>query len=147
MKSGFIDRLILNKKRIQGMADGLRQVAALADPVGEVMSGWKRPNGLMVTKVRVPLGVLAIIYEARPNVTIDSIGLGIKSGNSLVLRGSSSTLNSNRLLILLARESLRQYSLPEDSVQLIESTSHDDIAQLLALREYIDVAIPEEVLV
>ncbi|HOT04679.1 MAG TPA: glutamate-5-semialdehyde dehydrogenase [Atribacter sp.] len=142
MKSGFIDRLILNKKRIQGMADGLRQVAALADPVGEVMSGWKRPNGLMVTKVRVPLGVLAIIYEARPNVTIDSIGLGIKSGNSLVLRGSSSTLNSNRLLILLARESLRQYSLPEDSVQLIESTSHDDIAQLLALREYIDVAIP-----
>ena len=91
MKSGFIDRLILNKKRIQGMADGLRQVAALADPVGEVMSGWKRPNGLMVTKVRVPLGVLAIIYEARPNVTIDSIGLGIKSGNSLVLRGSSST--------------------------------------------------------
>jgi glutamate-5-semialdehyde dehydrogenase len=142
MKSGFIDRLILNKKRIQGMADGLRQVAALADPVGEVISGWKRPNGLMVTKVRVPLGVLAIIYEARPNVTIDSIGLGIKSGNSLVLRGSSSTLNSNRLLILLARESLRQYSLPEDSVQLIESTSHDDIAQLLALREYIDVAIP-----
>lgn len=142
MKSGFIDRLILNKKRIQGMADGLRQVAALADPVGEVMSGWKRPNGLMVTKVRVPLGVLAIIYEARPNVTIDSIGLGIKSGNSLVLRGSSSTLNSNRLLILLARESFRQYSLPEDSVQLIESTSHDDIAQLLALREYIDVAIP-----
>ncbi len=142
MKSGFIDRLILNKKRIQGMADGLRQVAALADPVGEVMSGWKRPNGLMVTKVRVPLGVLAIIYEARPNVTIDSIGLGIKSGNSLVLRGSSATLNSNRLLILLARESLRQYSLPEDSVQLIESTSHDDIAQLLALREYIDVAIP-----
>lgn len=142
MKSGFIDRLILNKKRIQGMADGLRQVAALADPVGEVMSGWKRPNGLMVTKVRVPLGVLAIIYEARPNVTIDSIGLGIKSGNSLVLRGSSSALNSNRLLILLARESLRQYSLPEDSVQLIESTSHDDIAQLLALREYIDVAIP-----
>lgn len=142
MKSGFIDRLILNKKRIQGMADGLRQVAALADPVGEVMSGWKRPNGLMVTKVRVPLGVLAIIYEARPNVTIDSIGLGIKSGNSLVLRGSSSALNSNRLLILLARESFRQYSLPEDSVQLIESTSHDDIAQLLALREYIDVAIP-----
>lgn len=142
MKSGFIDRLILNKKRIQGMADGLRQVAALADPVGEVISGWKRPNGLMVTKVRVPLGVLAIIYEARPNVTIDSIGLGIKSGNSLVLRGSSSALNSNRLLILLARESLRQYSLPEDSVQLIESTSHDDIAQLLALREYIDVAIP-----
>ncbi len=142
MKSGFIDRLILNKKRIQGMADGLRQVAALADPVGEVISGWKRPNGLMVTKVRVPLGVLAIIYEARPNVTIDSIGLGIKSGNSLVLRGSSSTLNSNRLLILLARESFRQYSLPEDSVQLIESTSHDDIAQLLALREYIDVAIP-----
>jgi glutamate-5-semialdehyde dehydrogenase len=142
MKSGFIDRLILNKKRIQGMADGLRQVAALADPVGEVISGWKRPNGLMVTKVRVPLGVLAIIYEARPNVTIDSIGLGIKSGNSLVLRGSSSALNSNRLLILLARESFRQYSLPEDSVQLIESTSHDDIAQLLALREYIDVAIP-----
>jgi len=142
MKSGFIDRLILNKKRIQGMADGLRQVAALADPVGEVMSGWKRPNGLMVTKVRVPLGVLAIIYEARPNVTIDSIGLGIKSGNSLVLRGSSSALNSNRLLILLARESFRQYSLPEDSVQLIESTSHDDIAQLLALRGYIDVAIP-----
>jgi len=142
MESGFIDRLILNKKRIHGMADGLRQVAALADPIGEVMSGWKRPNGLLVTKVRVPLGVLAIIYEARPNVTIDSIGLGIKSGNALVLRGSSSTLNSNRLLTLLARESLLQCSLPENSVQLIESTSHDDIAQLLALREFIDVAIP-----
>lgn len=142
MKPGFIDRLILNKKRIQGMADGLRQVAILSDPVGEVISGWKRPNGLVVTKVRVPLGVLAIIYEARPNVTIDSIGLGIKSGNALILRGSSSTLNSNRFLTHLARESLRQCSLPEDSVQLIESTSHDDIAQLLAMREYIDVAIP-----
>ncbi|NLJ48697.1 MAG: glutamate-5-semialdehyde dehydrogenase [Candidatus Atribacteria bacterium] len=142
MKPGFIDRLILNKKRIQGMADGLRQVATLADPVGEVISGWKRPNGLVVTKVRVPLGVLAIVYEARPNVTIDSIGLGIKSGNALVLRGSHSTLNSNRFLTLLARESLRQCSLPEDSVQIIESTSHDDIAQLLAMREYIDVAIP-----
>jgi glutamate-5-semialdehyde dehydrogenase len=142
MKPGYIDRLILNEKRIHGMADGLRQVAALADPVGEVISGWKRPNGLLVTKVRVPLGVLAIIYEARPNVTIDSIGLGIKSGNALVLRGSSSTLNSNRLLTLFARESLLQCSLPENSVQLIESTSHDDIAQLLTLREYIDVAIP-----
>ena len=107
LKPNLVDRLLLNKKRIQAMTAGLRQVATLADPVGEVISGWKRPNGLIITKVRVPLGVLAIIYEARPNVTIDSIGLGIKAGNALVLRGSSSTLNSNRLLTHLARESLR----------------------------------------
>jgi len=141
-KSGFIDRLFLNEKRIGGMADGLRQVAVLPDPVGEVVEGWKRPNGLVVTKVRVPLGVLAIIYEARPNVTIDSIGLGIKSGNTLLLRGSSSTLHSNRILAGLAREALRQCSLPEDAIQLVESTSHDDISQLLSLRDCIDVAIP-----
>jgi len=142
LKPNLVDRLLLNKKRIQAMTAGLRQVATLADPVGEVISGWKRPNGLIITKVRVPLGVLAIIYEARPNVTIDSIGLGIKAGNALVLRGSSSTLNSNRLLTHLARESLRQCLLPEEAVQLVESTSHDDIAQLLSMREYIDVAIP-----
>ena len=142
MKSGFIDRLLLNEKRIKSMANGLRQVAALTDPIGEVVEGWKRPNGLVVTRVRVPLGVLAIIYEARPNVTIDSIGLGIKSGNALLLRGSHSTLFSNRFLTLLARDSLRQCGLPEDAVQLIESSSHDDISQLLSFRDCIDVAIP-----
>ncbi len=142
LKPALIDRLMLSEMRITGMADGLRQVASLPDPVGEVVEGWKRPNGLVVTKIRVPLGVLAIIYEARPNVTIDSIGLGIKAGNALLLRGSSSTLYSNRCLVSLAKESLRECSLPEDAVQLVESFHHDDVAELLSLREYIDVVIP-----
>lgn len=142
MKKAFLDRLELNSKRIKDMTMGLRQIAGLPDPVGEVVEGTKRPNGLLVTRVRVPLGVVAIIYEARPNVTIDSIGLGIKSGNALILRGSSSTLNSNLFLVEEARVTLRACGLPEDAVQILDSGTHEEVTALLSLREYVDVVIP-----
>ncbi|MEN3185382.1 MAG: glutamate-5-semialdehyde dehydrogenase [Atribacterota bacterium] len=142
MKKALLDRLELNQKRIKEMAMGLRQIAGLPDPVGEVLEGTKRPNGLLVTRVRVPLGVVAIIYEARPNVTIDSVGLGIKSGNALILRGSSSTLNSNFFLVEEARAVLRTCGLPEDAVQILDSGTHEEVIALLSLREYVDVVIP-----
>jgi glutamate-5-semialdehyde dehydrogenase len=142
MSRALLDRLELNSKRIQDMATGLRQIAWLPDPVGEVIEGTRRPNGLLVTRVRVPLGVIAIIYEARPNVTIDSIGLGIKSGNVLILRGSSSTLNSNLFLVEEARMVLRECGLPEDAVQILDSGTHEEVQALLQLREFVDVVIP-----
>lgn len=142
MKQSLLDRLALNEKRIADMASGLRDIASLPDPVGEVIDGTRRPNGLLVTRVRVPLGVVAIIYEARPNVTIDSVGLCIKAGNAVILRGSSSALSSNRALVRVVQKTLRECSLPESCVGLIESESHEDVKFLLSLREYIDVAIP-----
>ncbi len=142
MKQSLLDRLALNEKRIEDMARGLRDIAALPDPVGEVIDGIRRPNGLLVTRVRVPLGVVAIIYEARPNVTIDSVGLCVKAGNAVVLRGSSSALSSNRALVYVVHDTLRECSLPEGCVGLVESESHEDVEFLLSLREYIDVAIP-----
>lgn len=142
MKQSLLDRLALNEKRIADMASSLQEIAALPDPVGEVIDGTRRPNGLLVTRVRVPLGVVAIIYEARPNVTIDSVGLCVKAGNAVVLRGSSSALSSNRSLVQVVHDALRECSLPEDCVGLVESESHEDVRFLLSLREYIDVAIP-----
>lgn len=142
MRKALLDRLTLNSKRIQGMVEGLRQVAGLQDPVGEVIEGIRRPNGLLVLRVRVPLGVIAIIYEARPNVTIDSIGLGIKSGNAVILRGSSSTLRSNLFLVRMARQALRDSLLPEDAVQILDSGTHEEVKVLLSLREFVDVVIP-----
>ncbi|MCX7731317.1 MAG: glutamate-5-semialdehyde dehydrogenase [Candidatus Caldatribacterium sp.] len=142
MKQSLLDRLALNEKRIMDMALGLRNIAALPDPVGEVIDGTRRPNGLLVTRVRVPLGVVAVIYEARPNVTIDSVGLCVKAGNAVVLRGSSSALSSNRALVEVVHEALRECSLPENCVGLVESESHEDVKFLLSLREYIDVVIP-----
>lgn len=142
MKPSLLDRLALNEKRIADMASGLREIAALPDPVGEVIDGTRRPNGLLVTRVRVPLGVVAIIYEARPNVTIDSVGLCLKAGNAVVLRGSHSALASNRALVQIVHDVLRECALPEGCVGLVESESHEDVPFLLSLREYIDVAIP-----
>jgi glutamate-5-semialdehyde dehydrogenase len=142
MKQALLDRLALNEKRIEAMVSSLRDIAALPDPVGEVIDGTKRPNGLLVTRVRVPLGVVAIIYEARPNVTIDSVGLCLKAGNAVVLRGSSSALSSNKALVKIVHEALRECGIPEECVGLVESESHEDVKVLLALREYIDVAIP-----
>ncbi|HQD32599.1 MAG TPA: glutamate-5-semialdehyde dehydrogenase [Candidatus Atribacteria bacterium] len=142
MKPSLLDRLELSSSRIKAMASGLREVANFPDPVGEVIEGSKRPNGLLITKMRVPLGVLAIIYEARPNVTIDSVGLGIKSGNALLLRGSNSAIHSNQVLVGKTKETLSQCGFPPDVVNLLECKSHEEVQELLTLRDYIDVIIP-----
>lgn len=142
IKKSLLDRLSLNEKRIREMSQGLQEVSSLPDPVGEVINGVKQPNGLIIHQVRVPLGVIAIIYEARPNVTIDSIGLGIKSGNALLLRGSSLALFSNQILVKKAKQALTRSGLPSDSVNLLGSGKHEEVELLLSLRGLIDVVIP-----
>ncbi|MCJ7652223.1 MAG: glutamate-5-semialdehyde dehydrogenase, partial [Actinobacteria bacterium] len=124
------------------MAEGLSEVAGLRDPVGEVVDGWKLPNGLIVEKVRVPLGVIGIIYEARPNVTVDAAGLCIKSGNAVVLRGSSSAINSNKVLVRIIAEAAEGAGLPRDSIQLVEATDRESARELMRLHGLIDVLIP-----
>ena len=124
------------------MAGGLRKVAALPDPVGEVTEGWVRPNGLRVTRVRVPLGVVGVIYENRPNVTSDAAGLCLKAGNAAFLRGSSSALDSNRAVVALLRRAAVKAGLPEDAVALVEDTSHETAIAFMQLRGYIDCLIP-----
>ncbi len=138
----FYDRLLLNEERIVDMAAGLKDIAALRDPVGEVTRMWKRPNGLEIGQVRVPIGVVAIIYEARPNVTIDAAGLTLKTGNAVILRGSSEALNSNRALVNLARESLLKLDLPEGSAALIEDTGRAAAMDLMKANQYLDLLIP-----
>lgn len=138
----FYDRLLLNEERIVDMAAGLNDIAALRDPVGEVTRMWKRPNGLEIGQVRVPIGVVAIIYEARPNVTIDAAGLTLKTGNAVILRGSSEALNSNRALVNLIRDSLVELDLPEGSVALIEDTSRAAAMDLMKASQYLDLLIP-----
>ncbi len=138
----FQDRLFLDGGRIEAMADGLKDIISLNDPVGEVTSMWKRPNGLQVGRVRVPLGVVAIIYEARPNVTIDAAGLGLKSGNSVILRGSSEALNSNRALVEVIQESLEAVGLPRYGVALVEQADREAARDLMRQDRYLDVIIP-----
>ena len=138
----MLDRLSLNKERIHGMADGLRQVAALADPVGEVLSMAKRPNGLQIGQQRVPIGVIGIIYEARPNVTCDATGLCLKAGNAVILRGGSEAFYSNQAIVSVLSQAAASAGLPEHSVQLIEDTSRETALELMKLNEYIDVLIP-----
>jgi glutamate-5-semialdehyde dehydrogenase len=137
-----LDRLRLNPARIEAMAAGLRQVASLADPVGEVIEGWTRPNGIHIDKVRVPLGVVAIIYENRPNVTSDAFGLCVKSGNVAFLRGSSGAIESNKAIAGALREGLTQAGLPADCLVLVEDTSYEAAREFMQLRESIDVLIP-----
>jgi glutamate-5-semialdehyde dehydrogenase len=137
-----LDRLRLNRARVEAMATGLRQVAALADPVGEVIEGWSRPNGIHIDKVRVPLGVVAIIYENRPNVTSDAFGLCVKSGNVAFLRGSSGAIESNKAIATALREGLVTAGLPADCVVLVEDTSYEAAREFMQLRESIDVLIP-----
>jgi glutamate-5-semialdehyde dehydrogenase len=137
-----VDRLRLSPARIEGMADGLRQVAALPDPVGEVVAGWTRPNGLLIEKVRVPLGVVAIIYENRPNVTSDAFGLCLKSGNAAFLRGSSAALTSNLAVAGALREGLEKAGLPADALVLVDDVSHEAAVDFMRLRESIDCLIP-----
>src|SRR5205807_5282970 len=120
-----VDRLRLTPARVSAMADGLRQVAALPDPVGEVVEGWTRPNGLVIERVRVPLGVVAIIYENRPNVTSDAFGLCLKSGNAAFLRGSSAAIDSNKAIASALREGVAKSGLPEDALVLVEDISRE----------------------
>jgi glutamate-5-semialdehyde dehydrogenase len=137
-----VDRLRLNPARIEGMAGGLRQVAGLRDPVGEVTEGWVRPNGLRVEKVRVPLGVVAIIYENRPNVTSDAFGLCLKSGNAAFLRGSSGAIRSNVAIAGVLREALAKAGLPEDALVVVEDTSREAAVEFMRQRQSVDCLIP-----
>jgi glutamate-5-semialdehyde dehydrogenase len=137
-----IDRLRLSPARIEAMAAGLRQVASLPDPVGEVLEGWTRPNGLRIHRVRVPLGVVAIIYENRPNVTSDAAGLCVKSGNAAFLRGSSGAIDSNIAIAAVLREGMAKAGLPEDAVVLVEDTSREAAVEFMRQRDSIDCLIP-----
>lgn len=138
----MLDRLALSPQRIEGMAKGLEKVALLPDPVGEVMETVKRPNGLSIGKKRVPLGVIGIIYEARPNVTSDAMGLCIKTGNAVVLRGGSDAINSNMAITKVAQKAAYAAGLPEGAIQLIEDTSRDAATYMMGLNGLIDVLIP-----
>jgi glutamate-5-semialdehyde dehydrogenase len=140
--AAVVDRLRLSRPRIAGMAAGLLQVAALPDPVGEIVEGWTRPNGLVIEKVRVPLGVVAIIYENRPNVTSDAFGLCLKSGNAAFLRGSSAAIRSNTAIASVLRDGLVKAGLPADALVLVDDTSHEAAIEFMRLRESIDCLIP-----
>ncbi|MGI8387433.1 glutamate-5-semialdehyde dehydrogenase [Robertmurraya sp. P23] len=142
MGDNLLDRLKLTEERIQDMAEGVRQVATLTDPVGEILEGWDRPNGLHIEKVRVPLGVVGMIYEARPNVTVDAASLCLKTGNAVLLRGSSSAIHSNKAIVAVIHRALEKSECPREAVQLLEDTSRETASQMFKLTEYLDVLIP-----
>lgn len=142
MPEALVDRLLLTGDRISGMAEGLRQVAALEDPVGEVLGMKKRPNGLMIGQKRVPLGVIGIIYEARPNVTADAFALCFKTGNVVILKGGSDAIHSNEAIVKCIREVLREQGITEDAIQLITDTSRETTAEFMKMNQYVDVLIP-----
>ena len=142
MSPDMLDRLMLNEKRVADMALGLRQVAELPDPVGEVMSEWTRPNGLLIRKVRVPMGVIGIIYEARPNVTVDAASLAFKAGSAILLRGSGSAYESNAAEVRIMRDALESTGVTPDAVCLVEEKGHDVVDKMLTLRGYIDLIVP-----
>ena len=142
ISKAMLDRLTLNDNRIEDMAKGLKELIALEDPIGEVIEMWKRPNGLQIGKQRVPMGVIGIIYEARPNVTCDAAGLCLKTGNAVILRGGSEAINSNKAIVKVLREAIKEVGLPENSIQLVEDTSRETATNMMRLNEYIDVLIP-----
>lgn len=142
MPGGLLDRLMLNEARIRQMADGLRQVASLPDPIGEVISMKKRPNGLMIGQKRVPLGVVGMIYEARPNVTVDAFGLCFKTGNAVILKGGSDAIHSNIAIVSVIQNVLCRLGLPEGTAALIEDTSRETTAAFMKMNGYVDVLIP-----
>ena len=141
-RAALIDRLTLTPARIEGMADGVRQVAALPDPIGTVLSGSSRPNGLKIEKVRVPLGVVGIIFEARPNVTSDAAALCLKSGNAVILRGGKEAINSNKAIAEIMRNAIEKAGLPKDCISLVEDTTRASSVELMQLSDYLDVLIP-----
>ncbi|MBS6395592.1 MAG: glutamate-5-semialdehyde dehydrogenase [Clostridiales bacterium] len=142
MNQGLIDRLMLNESRMEGIAEGIRQVAALNDPVGEVLSMKQRPNGLMIGQKRVPLGVIGIIYESRPNVTADAFALCFKAGNVVILRGGSDAFYSNLAIVKAIRTALGHMSIPQDAIQLIEDTRRETVQEFMKMNRYVDVLIP-----
>ena len=142
MKSSMLDRLKLTAERISGMADGLRQVAGLADPVGNVIDGKTLPNGLHITKIRVPLGVIGIIYEARPNVTADAAGLCLKSGNAVILKGGSEAMESNKTVAAILAQAAEGAGIPADSIQFIDTSDRQAVQDLIHINGLVDVVIP-----
>ena len=142
LSSAMIDRLTLNKKRLTAMADGIRQVAELSDPVGEIIKNWTRPNGLRISKVRVPIGVVGIIYESRPNVTSDAAVLCTKTGNATILRGGRESMYSNIAIAGALSRGAEREGLPADSVLLIPTTDRDAVKLLCAMDKYLDVIVP-----
>jgi glutamate-5-semialdehyde dehydrogenase len=142
LKKALLDRLALDVHKIQTMARSLREVSALADPIGTIISSWTRPNGLMISQVRVPLGVVGVIYESRPDVTSDAAGICVKSGNSVILRGGSDALNSNVTIGEVLRDALTGTNVPVDAVQVVNSPERKVAEELMHMREYIDVLIP-----
>ena len=142
MKSSMLDRLKLTAERISGMADGLRQVAGLADPVGNVIDGKTLPNGLHITKIRVPLGVIGIIYEARPNVTADAAGLCLKSGNAVILKGGSEAMESNKTVAAILAQAAEGAGIPAGSIQFIDTSDRQAVQELIHMNGLVDVVIP-----
>ena len=142
MPEGLLDRLLLTDNRIAQMAEGLRQVVGLEDPIGEVLSMKKRPNGLMIGQKRVPLGVIGIIYESRPNVTADAFGLCFKTGNVVILRGGKDAIHSNRAIVACIQEALEEQGLPKEAILLITDTSHETAREFMHMNGYVDVLIP-----
>ncbi len=138
----FLDRLTLTEARIEEMAQGLREIAALPDPVGSVVEAWRRPNGIEIARVRVPLGVIGFIYESRPNVTADAAGLCVKSGNAVVLRGGSEAIDSNTMIAAVLAKALEKAGAPADAIQFVDTTDREAVAALLALDRYVDLIIP-----
>jgi glutamate-5-semialdehyde dehydrogenase len=142
LKAALLDRLALDQRKIQTMAKDLREVSALADPIGTIISSWTRPNGLIISQVRVPLGVVGVIYESRPDVTSDAAGICIKSGNAVILRGGSDALNSNVAIGDVLRSALEGTNVPVDAIQVVNSPSRKEAEELMRMRQYVDVLIP-----
>lgn len=142
MKEGLVDRLLLTRARIEGMAEGLTQLVTLEDPIGEVLSMKKRPNGLMIGQKRVPLGVVGIIYESRPNVTADAFGLCFKTGNAVILKGGSDAIHSNKAIVSIIQNALADLNITRDAIQLIEDSNRETTTAFMKLNQYVDVLIP-----
>ena len=142
MSTSMLDRLSLDVSRIEGIAKAVEDIISLPDPLGRVLSGEVRPNGMKIEKVSVPLGVIAVIFEARPNVTVDAAALCLKSGNTVILRGGKEAINSNKAMALVMREALEKAGLPRDCIQLVEDTSRDSATALMKMNSYVDVLIP-----